>query len=126
VEFAKMMPPPLAADDVSPLRSEMMFATSCRNDALFALTCPQAHIIAAGNIIRVARIICPPGQTSLKKARFRVLFSGYGVRKKWICVFNRWIRTRGRMLCGAMHPILFSFLSYLFTGKSRGGERKEE
>jgi len=33
------MMPPHAADDVSPLRSEMMYVTSCRNDAMFALTC---------------------------------------------------------------------------------------
>ena len=31
-------------------------------------------------IIREAHIICPTGQTSLKKARFRVLFSGCGRR----------------------------------------------
>ena len=30
------------------------------------------------------------------------------------------------MLCEAKLPILFSFLSSLFTGKSRGGERREK
>ncbi|MBQ9414714.1 MAG: hypothetical protein IJU16_06275, partial [Clostridia bacterium] len=30
------------------------------------------------------------------------------------------------MLCGAKLPILFSFLFSLFTGKSRGGERREK
>ena len=36
--------------------------------------CPAGHIIAEGNIMRGAHIICPTGETSLKKARFRVLF----------------------------------------------------
>ena len=37
-------------------------------------TC-KAHITAEGNIICEAYIICPTGQTSLKKARPSVLFS---------------------------------------------------
>ena len=61
------MSPPSAADDVSADAEMMLFAIS-HNDAMFALTCPQAHIIAAGNIMCEARIICPSGQTSLKKA----------------------------------------------------------
>lgn len=39
-----------------------------RNDEMFAPMCPQAHIIAKGNIISVSDIICPIGQTSWKKA----------------------------------------------------------
>ncbi len=38
-----------------------------RNDAMFALMCPQAHIISTSDIIGEANIICPKGQTSLKK-----------------------------------------------------------
>ena len=41
-------------------------------------------------------------------------------------LFDRWIRTRGQMFCGAKLPFLFSFLFSLFTGKSRGGERREK
>ncbi len=37
------------------------------NDAMFALMCPQAHIISVSGIIGEANIICPQGQTSLKK-----------------------------------------------------------
>jgi len=37
---------------------------------MFALMCPQAHIIAEGNITGEANIICPSGQTSFKKASF--------------------------------------------------------
>ena len=40
-----MMPPPLAADDVS-ADAEMMLFAIAHNDAMFALTCPQAHIIS--------------------------------------------------------------------------------
>jgi len=34
---------------------------------MFALMCPQAHIIAEGDIIAEGNIICPTGQTSFKK-----------------------------------------------------------
>ena len=63
----KMMPPPMAADDVS-ADAEMMLFAIAHNDAMFALMCPQAHIIAAGNIMCGAHIICPVGQTSFKNA----------------------------------------------------------
>jgi len=62
-----MMSPPMAADDVS-ADAEMMLFAIAHNDAMFALMCPQAHIIAAGSIMCEARIICPTGQTSLKKS----------------------------------------------------------
>ena len=68
------MSPPMAADDVS-ADAEMMLFAIAHNDAMFALMCPQAHIIAAGSIIREAHIICPAGQTSLKKAAHGLLFS---------------------------------------------------
>jgi hypothetical protein len=58
----------MAADDVS-ADAEMMLFAIAHNDAMFALMCPQAHIIAAGSIMCKAYIICPTGQTSLKKAR---------------------------------------------------------
>jgi len=61
-----MMSPPYAADDVS-ADAEMMLFAIAHNGAMFALMCPQAHIIAAGSIMREAHIICPTGQTSLKK-----------------------------------------------------------
>ena len=61
------MSPPSAADDVS-ADAEMMLFAIAHNDVMFALTCPQAHIIAAGNIMCEAHIICPSGKTSLKKA----------------------------------------------------------
>jgi len=37
---------------------------------MFALMCPQAHIIAEGDIIAEGNIICPTGQTSFKKTPF--------------------------------------------------------
>jgi len=52
-----------------------MIAADAASDATCSAHVPQAHIIAAGNIMCEARIICPSGQTSLKKARLRVLFS---------------------------------------------------
>ncbi len=75
------MSPPSAADDVS-ADAEMMLFAIAHNDAMFAPmrtpkprkrglgnpTRPAGHIIAAGNIMCEARIICPSGQTSLKKA----------------------------------------------------------
>ena len=67
----------MAADDVS-ADAEMMLFAIAHNDAMFALMCPQAHIIAAGSIMCEACIICPTGQTSLKKPRFREVFSGAG------------------------------------------------
>jgi len=70
------MPPPAAADDVSPLALRNDVDRFAINDVMFALHVPQAHIIAEGNIMCEARIICPAGQTSLKKARRSVLFSG--------------------------------------------------
>ncbi len=33
-----------------------------RNDAIFALMCPQAHIISASDIIDEVNIICPKGK----------------------------------------------------------------
>ena len=51
-----------------------------RIDAMFAYVpqahiVPYAHIIVAGNIIRRSDIICPTGQTSLKKAiAFAIVF----------------------------------------------------
>ena len=65
-----MMSPPLAANDVSPLTLRNDVAHCTRNDAMFAPMCPQAHIIAEGSIMCEARIICPTGQTSCKKASF--------------------------------------------------------
>lgn len=41
-----------APDDASSLCSETMLVTSCRNDVIFALICPQAHIIAKGTCFR--------------------------------------------------------------------------
>ena len=46
-----MMSPPMAADDES-ADAEMMLFAIAHNDAMFALMCPQAHIIAAGSIMR--------------------------------------------------------------------------
>ena len=74
-----MMPPHPAADDVSPLRSEMRQLAE-----LGMMRClphvPQAHIIAAGSIMCKARIICPAGQTSFKKRllsdRQKTFFAG--------------------------------------------------
>ncbi len=40
-----MMSPPMAADDES-ADAEMMLFAIAHNDAMFALTCPQAHIIS--------------------------------------------------------------------------------
>ena len=40
----------------------MMLLAYARNDVMFAITCPQAHIIAEGNIICEAYIICPKGK----------------------------------------------------------------
>ena len=60
-----MMSPPITADDVS-AGAEMMLFAIAHNDAMFALMCPQAHII------------CPTGQTSLKKPSFRTVFSWQG------------------------------------------------
>ena len=68
-----MMSPPYAADDVS-ADAEMMLFAIAHNDAMFALMSPQAHIIAAGSIMCEARIICPTGQTSLKKPRLSTRF----------------------------------------------------
>ena len=65
-----MMSPPLAANDVSPLRFEMMLLAIARNDAMFALMCPQAHIMREAHIIAAGNIICPTGQTSFKNASF--------------------------------------------------------
>ena len=62
-----MMSPPPAADDVSPLTLRNDVARCTRNDAMFAPMCPQARIIAEGNIMCEARIIGPAGQTSFKK-----------------------------------------------------------
>ncbi len=61
------MPPPPAADDVSPLTLRNDAARSAIQDAMFALTLPRIRIIAAGHIMREAHIIFPKGQTSLKK-----------------------------------------------------------
>ncbi len=33
-----------------------------RNDVMFALMCPQAHIISVSGIVGVANIICPKGK----------------------------------------------------------------
>ena len=46
----------------------MMLLANAYNDVMFALMCPQAHIIAEGNIISVSVIICPKGDTSFQKS----------------------------------------------------------
>ena len=38
-----MMSPPMAANDVTPLRFEMMLFAIAHNDAMFALTCRSTH-----------------------------------------------------------------------------------
>ncbi len=48
-----------------------------RNDAMFAIMCRQAHIIRRSRHHSESGIICLR-QTSLKKASFRMLFSGAG------------------------------------------------
>ena len=65
------MSPPLAANDVSPLRSEMMLLAIARNDAMFALMCPQAHIMREAHIIAAGNIFCPTGPfPKTRQARF--------------------------------------------------------
>ena len=73
-----MMPPPMAANDVSSLRSEMMQIAARSMMRCLPLMSRRTHHQRSG-IMREAHIICPSGQTSLKKARFRVLFSGCGI-----------------------------------------------
>ena len=62
----------MAADDVS-ADAEMMLFAIAHNDEMFAPMSRRTHHQRSG-IMREAHIICPTGQTSLKKARFRVLF----------------------------------------------------
>ena len=63
-----MMSPPMAANDVSPLRSEMMLLAIAHNDVMFAPHVPQDTSCASAHIIAKGNIICPAGQTSLQKA----------------------------------------------------------
>ena len=65
------MSPPMAADDVS-ADAEMMLFAIAHNDEMFAPMSRRTHHQRSG-IVREAHIICPTGQTSLKKARFRVV-----------------------------------------------------
>ena len=67
-ELSEMMPPPSAANDVSPLTLRNDVAPIGRNDAMFAHHVSQARSITEGSLIGEANIICPKGQTSLKKA----------------------------------------------------------
>ncbi len=61
-----MMPPP-AADDVSPLRSEMM-QIAARSMMRCLPSCAAGTHHQRSGIMCAARIICPAGQTSFKNA----------------------------------------------------------
>ena len=65
------------------LRSKWCCSTACRNDAMFASMCPQAHIISVSVIIGAANIICRR-QTSFKNAPLSqdksAFFVGKGTR----------------------------------------------
>ena len=61
-------------------RFEMMLFAYALNDAMFAPHVPQDTSCASAHIIAEGNIICPKGQTSLKKARESVLFSYAGSR----------------------------------------------
>ena len=81
---------------------------------MLALMCPQAHIIAEGNIISVSDIICPTGQTSLKKAiAFAIAFFLAGEQR-----LELWTRgfgaTVGKTLGNIYHPIFRAFAAFLF------------
>ena len=60
------MSPPMAANDVS-ADAEMMLFAIAHNDEMFAPMSRRTHHQRSG-IMREAHIICPTGQTSLKKA----------------------------------------------------------
>ena len=61
-----MMSPPLAADDVS-ADAEMMLLATARNDAMFALHVPKAHIISEATSLPKAASFAQQGKHHSKK-----------------------------------------------------------
>ena len=85
---------------------------------MLALMCPQAHIIAEGNIISVSDIICPTGQTSLKKAIvFAIAFFLAGEQR-----LELWTRgfgaTVGKTLENIYRPKIRAVAAFLFANRT--------